>query len=135
CFQVDHPRRRSLLSVRRIETSAHGRERGGRYETEVEAEIDSISVLEKLHIDFIKLHLRAISAEGEEPPSVSTNGNRIEGVHLGVVEAKIELDEEPLHACGTKEQLADFYRNQTEEYRRQHGWRFNMAPAGIGVYR
>src|SRR5262249_33733071 len=96
CFQVDEPRRRTLLSFRRIDAVAEGKDCGAKYETEVAVEIDSFAVVEKLQIDLIRVHLLSTREEGAENPSVSTKGNRIEGVRLGAVQAKIALDEEPL---------------------------------------
>ena len=133
CFQVDQPRKRSLLSVRRIETTAEGRDRGDKYVTEVEVDIDSLAVVEKLHIELIKVHLLSTRDAGNEEPSVSTKGNQIEGVRLGAVTAKITLDEEPLCAAGTKERLGEFYRNQPAKYRRKHSWRFNTPPEAAEI--
>jgi hypothetical protein len=133
CYEVDHPRRRCLLSVRRIETSASGIKTGRRFETESEAEIESIEFVEKLRIDFIRAHVLASREVNSDwtalsPPVITTKGNKIEGVHLGPVEAKIVLDEEPLCAGGGMEQLAAFYRSQTPEYRQLFCWRFGVKP-------
>ena len=129
CFNVDHPRRRSLLSVRKIESTAAGRDLGSRFETETETEIESIGFVEKLRIDLIKVHVLSTRDENKEAPTVTSKGNKIEGVHLGAVEAKITLDEEPLSAAGSMDQLADFYKKQTAEYRPQNSWRFNTDPS------
>ena len=56
-------------------------------------------------------------------PVVSTAGSQFEGLRLGNVDASIVVDEEPLRYCGSKNQLAGFYRAQTPEYqevRRTH---------------
>src|SRR5438477_1991195 len=65
---------------------------------------------------------------GKNQPVVSTTGNRIEGVWLGNVEARIELDDEPLYYCGNQEQLARFYRAKDAAYRKQYAWRFGTHP-------
>src|SRR5437763_5551745 len=108
-YNVDHPRRRVLLAVRRIETSVAGRDLGTRYETELEAEIEAIRVVDKLHIDRVSMHMLSTFDPGRKEPVVTTRGNRIEGVRLGNVEARVEFDDEPLSACGNKAQLAGFY--------------------------
>jgi hypothetical protein len=133
CYDVDYPRRRCLLSVRRIETSVSGIKTGRRFETEAQAEIESIEFVEKLRIDFIRAHVlatREVNSDWSEVSTsvVSTKGNKIEGVHLGPVEAKIVLDEEPLCVGGAMEQLAAFYKSQTSEYRRLFHWRFGAKP-------
>jgi hypothetical protein len=127
-YIVDHPRRITLLSVRRVDSSAEGREFRDRFETEVGAEVESIRVVEKLHVDFIKYHMLSTLTIGAAEPVVSTRGNEIEGMRLGRVKVKVVLDEEPLHASGSKAQLAAFYKNQTADYREQQAWRFNTQP-------
>jgi hypothetical protein len=62
--------------------------------------------------------------KGQNEPLVTSKGSRIEGMRLGSVRVGIALDEEPLQACGTKTQLAAFYDRQSDDYRREHGWRF-----------
>jgi hypothetical protein len=127
-YVVDEPRHRTLLSVRRVDSSAEGREHRDRFETEVGSEVESIHVVEKLHVDFIKLHMVSTLKKGEAEPTVSTRGNEIEGMRLGRVKVKLVLDEEPLHASGSKAQLAAFYKKQTAAYRLAHAWRFRTEP-------
>jgi hypothetical protein len=124
-YEVDHPRHRTLLSLRRVESMAAGREFDNRYETEIEAQIHSIHVVEKLHIEEVKLHVLSTLEKGQSEPTVTTQGNKIEGMRLGRVKAKITMDEEPLYSCGTKTQLAAFYNRQSADYRREQSWRFN----------
>jgi hypothetical protein len=123
-FDVDQPRQRTLLSVARVDSTASGKEFPDRFETEIEAEIESIHVVEKLHIDRARLHMLSTLRKGEAEPLVSSTGNRIEGMRLGGVSVKIVVDEEPLHASGSKAQLAAFYKRQSDDYRRKHWWRF-----------
>src|ERR1700733_7474958 len=79
-YVVEHPRHRTLLSVRRVDSSAEGREFGDRFETEVGTEVESIRVVEKLHVDFIKLHMLSSLKKSGGEPTVSTRGNEIEGM-------------------------------------------------------
>jgi len=132
-FSVDLPQKRTLLSVRKIKTAVSGRDLGNRLETEVETDIEAVEVVEKLHIGTIRLQF--LSARDAQPesaaPTVTTTGSRIEGLQLGKVKAVVVLDEEPLLACGTGDQLADFYGKQTDDYRTANGWRYKLAaPAG-----
>src|SRR5580658_5559675 len=127
CFAVDEPRHRTLLSVRRIDSLASGKEFADRYETEIDAEIESIRVVDKLHIDAVKLHMLSTLQKGQTEPVVSTKGNRIEGMRLGRVAVTVTLDDEPLCACGSKNQLAEFYKRQSEDYRRDQSWRFQTS--------
>jgi hypothetical protein len=126
-FDVDEPRHRTLLSVRRIDSMAHGREFADRFETEIETDIESIHVVEKLHIDSLKMHLLSTLRKDEAHPTVSSNGSLIEGMRLGRVAVKVVLDDEPLHECGTKEQLAAFYKRQSDDYKRENSWRFHTV--------
>jgi hypothetical protein len=129
-YDVSEPRKRTLLSVRRIETTAAGRDLGSRYETEVEADIESLAVVEKLYIDRVRLHFLSVrdATSEDSEPVVTTNGSRIEGLRLGSVQVNVVLDDEPLLYCGTKNQLTCFYRKQTPQYRRAHSWRFGTDP-------
>jgi len=132
-FSVDQPRKRTLLSVRRIRTAVSGRNLGNRYETEVEADVEAMEVVEQLYIGGIRLQF--LSARPAEPYDaaavITTTGSRIEGLQLGKVKATVVLDEEPLLFCGNKEQLGGFYRQQTDDYRKANGWRFALAPEGV----
>lgn len=127
-YIVEKPRKRTLLSVRKVETAAHGRDFGKRFETEVEADIENLAVVEKLNIGYIRLHfLSTFDSEAKsKTPVVTTKGSRIEGLQLGKVKATVVLDEEPLLYCGDSEQLAGFYKKQTDDYRKKHGWRFDL---------
>jgi hypothetical protein len=141
-YVVEHPRHITLLSVRRVDSSAEGREAGDRFETEVGAEVESIRVVEKLHVEFIKFHMLSVLQKGKAEPTVSTRGNEIEGMRLGRVRVKLVLDEDPLHSSGSKAQLAAFYKKQTADYRREQAWRFGTpadteqlaSPHGIYTY-
>lgn len=131
CFSVDDPRELRLLSARRIATLVDGKERGGRYETEVDAEIESIEVVSKLRIGLVKTHV--ISSRKGDDTKVSTKGNKIQRMFLGQVEARITLDDEPLCAGATKDRLAEFYRKQNAKYRLKNSWRFNTAPEAADI--
>jgi hypothetical protein len=128
-FDVDHPRKRSLLSLKRAETTVEGRDPDGRFETELEVVLEQLEFVEKLHIDSLRLHLLAVRNGHEADSVVSTKGNKIEGMRLGKVEAKIHFDDEPLFATGTDTQLAEFYSKQSDAYRAANHARFN-TPEG-----
>jgi hypothetical protein len=123
-YEVQEPRPRVLLSVERIDSRVEGKEVDGRYETEVDLDVESIAIVEKLRIDMVRLHVLSVRNPKAEFGEVSTKGNRIEGVRLGNVEAKITLDEEPLSCSGSMAQLASFYRRQGPAYRERYAWRF-----------
>jgi len=126
-FDVSEPRQRCLLSLKRAETTVEGRDPDGRFETELTVEVEQLEVVEKLHIDFLRLHLLAVRNNISEDATVSTTGNRIDGMRLGNVQVKVEFDDEPLNFTGADYQLADFYRKQSDDYRKAHCWRFNTA--------
>lgn len=129
-FDVERPRKRRLVSVQSMRTSASGRKSGNCYETEISCDVENLTVLEKLRVGRLKMHfLSSRDAAGEESePVVSTLGSSIEGLRLGGVDATIVLDDEPLRYCGTRDQLAAFYRAQTPAYRRAQSWRFGADP-------
>ena len=119
-FDVDAPRRRCLLSVDRIETWAEGRQRNGAWETELSIDIGGFEVVEKLHIDLIRLHMHsARTATGD--PVVTTLGNRIEGMRLGNVEARVTIVDEPLTFAGTDTQLAGYYQGRGQALQQAGG--------------
>jgi hypothetical protein len=126
-FDVTEPRKRCLLSVQRAEVTVQGRDPDGRFETELEVELDQLEFVEKLHIDFLRLHLLAVREGASGVSRVSTSGNKIEGMRLGNVKVKVEFDDEPLGYTGTDTQLAEFYARQSDDYRNRHCWRFNTA--------
>ncbi|MFY9727330.1 MAG: hypothetical protein WB579_11765 [Bryobacteraceae bacterium] len=130
-YSVDQPRKRTLLSVRKIKTAVSGRDLGNRFETEIEADIEAVRLVEKLHIGAVRLHvLSAVDAESEDAkPVVTTKGSHIHDLQLGTVAAEVVLDEEPLLSCGNAKQLAEFYYKQTEDYRKKYGWRFALDTA------
>jgi hypothetical protein len=111
-FEVSYPRRRSLLTVHRIETMAAGRSDGNKLETETEARIESISIVDKLHIDLVQVHVLATREGLRGAPKASTRGNKIEGFHLGNVTAIITLDNEALAHCGTAAELTAFHKER-----------------------
>ena len=129
CYAVDKPRKRTLVSVGRIDTMAAGRTFSDRWETEVEAEIEKVDVVEKLHVGFVKLHLLAVRDADSEEARISTKGSRIEGLELGKVAVKVELDEEPIECCGSRDRLAAFYAGKDDAYRAANAFRFATDPA------
>ena len=131
-YKVDHPRHRTLVSIRKIDTAVTGKETEAGFETDVNADVIDIDVLEKLHIDSVRLHFFA--SRPVEPddavPTVTTKGSHVAGIRMGAVTATVTLDEEPLTHCGTAQQLGDFYRAQSEEYKKEHGWRYHLDVHG-----
>lgn len=135
-FQVDEPRKRTLLYVRRVDTRVEGWPQGNEWVTEVEAEIESVRVLEKLDIGLVKLHIRSatpMDAEGCQAV-VTTNGTVIEGLRMGGIEAKITLDHEPLLFTTSKDTLAKFYREKGSAWRAENAHRFGTDPSAPEVY-
>ena len=129
-YRVEHPRQRCLLAVERVNSWVEGRFAGQRVETEVSVDVEGMDVLEKLRVESLRLHILAVRPDMETDAVVTTRGNRIAGLRMGKVEARITLDDEPLHHTGTGQQLAEFWRGQTEEYRRRNRWRFHTTPDG-----
>jgi hypothetical protein len=129
-YRVDHPRPRCLLAVDRVNAWVEGRDPVGRFETEVNSEVEGMEVLEKLRIDSLGMHMLAVRPAGGGEAEVTTHGNHIAGLRMGKVEAKITLDSEPLTYTGSQRELAEFWRNQTEEYRERNRNRFYTTPDG-----
>jgi len=139
-YRVDQPRPWTLFSVDKASSSAAGRcIDSDRYETEVEVDLEELGVVEKLRIGLVRLHMLSTYQMGATAPVLSTTGSKLESVWLGNVEAKIELDDAPLCACGAQTELATHYRGKDAAYRQQYSWRY-ATPAGApeiaahGVY-
>lgn len=128
-YKVDQPRARTLLAVGQASSKASGRSFDDRYETEVEVDLRSLEVVEKLRIGLIRMHMLSIYAVKGKEPVVTTTGNRIETITLGTVKVKIDWDDEPLFSCGSQKQLAAFYGGKKASYRKQYAWRY-ATPAG-----
>jgi hypothetical protein len=135
CYDADEPRKRTLISVRRAETRAEGRTLADRWETEVNSDIETVRVLEKLEIGSVKLHMLATRANAEDSETkVTTRGSQIEGLQLRGVTAKVILDPEALEFCGSKDQLAGWYRKQTGAWRTANARRFCTDPGAPDVH-
>jgi hypothetical protein len=128
-FEVDQPRPRTLFSIGQAASKATGVTLPGAYQTEVSVDLQTVGVVEKLNIGLVHVHMLSSFPIDGTDPVLTTNGNRLEEVWLGSVHAVIELDDEPLRACGTQAQLAAYYRSQDAGYRQQYAWRF-ATPAG-----
>jgi hypothetical protein len=127
---VSHPRQRCLLAVDRVHTWVEGRDPNGRFETEVNVEVDGLHVLEKLHIDSIRAQHVAVRNGMEAVAEVSSKGSSVEGLRMGNVTARITFDHEPLTYTGSQAQLAEFYRTRDAQYRQRHGGRFHTTQDG-----
>jgi hypothetical protein len=128
-FYVDKPRQRNLFSLGQAASKATGATLAGSYQTEVSVDLQTVGVVEKLRIGLIRLHMLSKFPVGGGEPVLSTTGNRLEDVWLGNVQAVIELDDDPLGACGTQAQLAAYYEAKDADYKQQYAWRF-ATPAG-----
>jgi len=128
-YPVSQPRPRTLFSIGQAASKATGLTVGDTYQTDVSVDLQTVGVVEKLNIGLVHVHMLSTFPIGGTDPVVTTNGNRLEEVWLGKVQAVIELDDEPLGACGTQAQLAAYYRNKDAGYRQQYAWRF-ATPAG-----
>ncbi len=127
--QADYPRNRTLLSVEQVETIAIGKEVApGKYTTEIGAIVNELEVLEKLHAELVEMHQTSSRDEDAHESFISTRGCRIEGLRLGDVRVRVELDEEAFATCGTKRELTDFYSSQSDAWRRENSWRFHTEP-------
>ena len=106
-FDVDAPRKRCLMAVQRVDTMAEGRDANGVIETEVMAEVAGLEVVEKLRCDLVRMHMLVTRPVGGEPV-VTTNGNRIDGLRLGTVQATVTIDEAPLLNSSDSERFEAF---------------------------
>ncbi len=129
-YDVTHPRQRCLMAVDRVYAWVEGRDPDGRFETESTVEVDGWRVLEKLHIDAIRLHLLAVRNGIDGTAVVSSNGSSVQGLRMGNVTARITFDHEPLTHTGSQAQLAEFYRTRDDAYRTRNAGRFHTTPDG-----
>jgi hypothetical protein len=127
---VNHPRRRCLLEVEKADAWVEGRDPEGSFETELFVDVSGVHVLEKFHLDHVRLHLLAVRNGMDGASAVSTRGSVVEGLRMGNVTARITFDDEPLAHTGSQEQLATFYRGRDAHYRKEHGWRFHTTADG-----
>jgi hypothetical protein len=111
-FDVAYPCKRNLLTVRRIKTKAEGRDFGTYFETTTDAEITSLTIVDKLHIDFVKVHVVSRRDPNQPEPLITSTGNEIEGFRLGRVTATIKLDNDALRCCATRSQLTQYFQTQ-----------------------
>jgi hypothetical protein len=107
-YDVQEPQPRTLLAVQRVDTLAEGRDTNGVVQTEVSAEVVGLEVVEKLRCDLVRMHM-LVTRTGSSGPVVTTNGNRIDGLRLGNVQAVVTIDETPLTNSATAEQFETFH--------------------------
>src|SRR5579883_786156 len=132
-YEVQYPRRRTLLAVDRVDAWVEGRDPDGRFETELAVEVAGVHVLEKFHLDAVRLHLLAVRNGLTGTSVVTTRGSVVEGLRMGNVTARITFDDEPLTHTGSQAQLAAFYGSRDAQYRERHGWRFHRTADGNGL--
>lgn len=106
-YDVDTPRKRCLLATQRVDTFAEGRDSNGVIETEVSAEVVGLEVVEKLRCDLVRMHMLVTRTNGGDPV-VTTNGNRIDGLRMGDVQAVVTIDEGPLLHSANADEFAAF---------------------------
>jgi hypothetical protein len=104
CHETFFPRRRNLVTVHRIRTKATGLVHGKQYRTEAEADVESITFVDKFHIESAKYHLLSVRDAIDAPPKVST-ANRLTGIHLGLATLEVELDDYLLPSFATETQI------------------------------
>jgi len=126
-YTVDYPRRRTLLSVERADSIAFGQEVDDRGEAETDAQVESLAILEKLRVASARVHFVSSLDPESDTPKVATKGCQIDGLQLGRVMVRLQLDEEALAHCGSMRQLAEFYRDQPSVYHHRDAWRFGVA--------
>src|SRR5262249_17239689 len=106
-YEVTVPRRRSLLSVARIESRAEGREfRDEQVVTDTDVRVESITFLEKLYIDLIHVHVQSNRKGFKNAPTITSSRAQIEGVHLLNVTATIHLNREVLEKCANSTEFS-----------------------------
>jgi hypothetical protein len=107
-YEVDTPQKCCLLSVERVDTRAEGRDANGTVETEVSAEVVGLSVVGKLYCDLVRMHMLT-SRPPDDKPTVTTSGNRIDGLRLGAVQAIVTIDEDPLVNACDSDRFAEYH--------------------------
>jgi hypothetical protein len=110
-YEVKEPRPRCLLAVQRADTLAEGRDTDGNIQTEVGAEVVGLEVVDKLRVDLVKMHMLVTRRGVSGPPVVTTDGNRIDGLRMGDVQAVVTLDESALLNSGSGQQFEAFHQS------------------------
>ncbi len=103
-YHVKEPRACCLFEVQRVDTFAEGRDAKGVVQSEVSAEVVGLGLVEKLRCDLVRMHMLVTRTNGGEPV-VTTDGNRIDGLRLGDVQAMVSIDEASLLNSGTAGQF------------------------------
>ena len=126
---VDHPRHRTVLEVGEVESNSVGRILSDtEFATEIHCIVRALAILEQLYVDNVELHQTSTIVEGS-PSEILTRTSKIDGLRLGNVRVKVELDNEPFATCGTRRAIEQFYASQSDAYRRENCERFN-TPEG-----
>src|SRR5581483_7931526 len=99
---VDHPRHRTVLEVGEVESNSVGRILSDtEFATEIHCIVRALAILEQLYVDNVELHQTSTIVEGS-PSEILTRTSKIDGLRLGNVRVKVELDNEPFATCGTR---------------------------------
>ena len=113
-LDVDAPRSRCLVAIDDIHTWAEGREANGRFETDVSINLTGLHVVEMLHIDSVRFHMRSSRTKSSDP-LVESDGYHILGMRLGKVEAEVIIDDEVLPSAGTEQQFVHSHGQRGRE--------------------
>jgi hypothetical protein len=126
---ADKPRQRTLLSVGHAESTAIGRTLDDtHFETEIHAIVRNLALLDQLHVDLVEMHQTSSRAWDDPHSCFSTKGCKIEGLKLGNVHVKLQLDETPFAECGTRLDLNRLYASESDAFRRENSKRFHSEP-------
>jgi hypothetical protein len=113
-FEVDHPRKRKLVTVGHILSVVHGLTTGTRYQTVTESDIESITFVDKLRIDKLRFRMTASRDGVDGPTTLTTEGNLIQGIHIGAADIIVELDDSLLPALATGAHIQGRPQNGTQ---------------------
>ena len=75
-------------------------------ETTVKSEVKGLVILDRVHVAHAAVGLISHSPKGKEQPSITLEGNVLEGVRIDDSRLVVTLDEEFYRVCNTKDKLA-----------------------------
>jgi len=74
--------------------------------TRVQADVTGLAILGRVHVAHAAVGLISLSAKGQEQPSITLEGNVLEGVRIDDSRLAITLAEDFYQVCDTKQKLA-----------------------------
>jgi hypothetical protein len=128
-YEVSQPVAKKLLSVRRIDTKAHGRYDGTRYQTDIATTVEYSTWAERVHFDLLSLSMQTTHNGTDPAPNILIQDVKINGLQLGDVTATIDVDGEPFSSHGTREAIESFWATASARYREENAARFPADPA------